>query len=227
MFCCSAAGPGIGLGTVAQNIPLWLSELWTREWFSLSPASANFLLWTSQQCYCKTQYFTFIIAQRRGYFTNVATEKWQRYPLKQRIIICCGEDQRQTCLLTHVFLVINELLPCPAPTLEVHHWSGEYFHCSLWQNKWPFSFTNVKKPELLFSICLFKTHFVESFRNFNVEFFNRKINFVTTLQPSCESMTMANLQIYRVHVAQLKLICGRGSFSANLSSCETVRHYSM
>lgn len=124
MFCCSAAGPGIGLGTVAQNIPLWLSELWTREWFSLSPASANFLLWTSQQCYCKTQYFTFIIAQRRGYFTNVATEKWQRYPLKQRIRICCGEDQRQTCLLTHVFLVINELLPCPAPTLEVHHCTG-------------------------------------------------------------------------------------------------------
>ena len=78
---------------------------------------------------------------------------------------------------------------------EVHHWSGEYFHCSLWQNKWPFSFTNVKKPELLFSICLFKTHFVESFRNFNVEFFNRKINLVTTLQPSCEIMTMANLQI--------------------------------
>ena len=73
MFCCSAPGLGIGLGTVAQNIPLWLSELWTREWFSLSPASANFLLWTSQQCYCKTQYFTFIIAQRRGYLTNVAT----------------------------------------------------------------------------------------------------------------------------------------------------------
>ena len=78
MFCCSAPGPGIGLGTVAQNIPLWLSELWTREWFSLSPASANFLLWTSQQCYCKTQYFTFIIAQRRGYLTNVASERWPR-----------------------------------------------------------------------------------------------------------------------------------------------------
>ena len=68
MFCCSSEGPGIGLGTVAQNIPLWLTELWTREWFSLSPpASANFSLWTWQQCYCKTQHFTFIIAQGRGY----------------------------------------------------------------------------------------------------------------------------------------------------------------
>ena len=103
----------------------------------------------------------------------------------------------------------------------IHHQSWEYFHCSLWQNKWPFPFTNVKKPELLFFICLFKTHFVESFRNFNVESFNRKINLVTTLQPSSKIMTMANLQI-SVHVAQLKLICGRGSFSQNISCCRTV-----
>ena len=104
--------------------------------------------------------------------------------------------------------------------------SWEYFHYLLWQNKWPFPFTNVKKPELLFTICLFKTHFVESIRNFNVEFFNRKIYVVTTLLPSSKIMTMANLQI-NVHVAQLKLICGRGSVSTNFSRCETVCNYSM
>ena len=122
--------------------------------------------------------------------------------------------------LPNVFLVINELLLlCPAFEHQVHPRSWEYFHCSLWQNKWPFPFTNVKKPELLFFICLFKTHFVECFRNFNVEFFNRKINLVTTFQPSSRIMTMANWQI-SVHVAQLKWICGRGRFSSNLPCCE-------
>ena len=146
---------------------------------------------------------------------------------EQRVTIRCGEDQRLLCLLTFVVLVINELLYVLLLHLKYTSSScWENFLCSLWQNKWPFPFTNVKKPELLFFICLFKTHFVESIRNFNVEFFNRKINLVTTLQPSSKIMTMANLQI-NVHVAQLKLICGRGSFSTNFSSCETVCNYSM